>query len=162
MRPLRPLFHRHAAKDELAEQAERLKNRDWVEILRVVHPSQAEAAEREYMLARLRTDWPDFAGNLLSTHSVVTSLSGRNLLVLCDHNTFANELTMLALPIAKKIEARYGISLKITARASQRMDWKKAQVPETGEAPQDSTKKTPAANNSPLDGLIADLEKLTF
>ena len=69
---------------------------------------------------------------------------------------------MLALPIAKKIEARYGISLKITARASQRMDWKKAQVPETGEAPQDSTKKTPAANNSPLDGLIADLEKLTF
>lgn len=161
MRPLRPLFRRHAGKDELAEQAERLRNRDWVEILRVVHPSQAENAEREYLLALLRTDWPDFAGPLLANHSVVSSISGRNLLVLCDHNTFANELTMLAIPIAKKIEARHGISLKITARASQRLDWEKAkgsaiEPQQTAELPA-TTKKNPL-----LDALIAQLEKITF
>ena len=165
MRPLRPLFHRHAKKDDLAEQAERLKNRDWVEILRVVHPSQAEAAEREYLLARLRSDWPDFAGNLLATHSVVPSLSGRNLLVLCDHNTFANELSMLALPIAKKIEARYGMVLKITARASQRMDWEKAKGSAVVEAPAkagaDQQTKTPTEKTA-IDHLVAQLEKLTF
>ena len=165
MRPLRPLFRRHASKDELAEQAERLKNRDWVEILRVVHPSQAESAEREYLLARLRTDWPDFAGQLLATHSVVTSISGRNLLVLCDHNTFANELAMLALPIAKKIELRYGMSLKITARASQRMDWEKAKGSAGAEfaAKSDADQKTAEpAENKTIDHLIAQLEKLTF
>ena len=162
MRPLRPLFGRHSGKDELQQRAERLKNRDWVEILRVVHPSQAESAEREYLLARLRTDWPEFAGSLLSTHTVVTSISGRNLLVLCDHNTFANELTMLAIPIAKRIEARYGVSLKITARASRRLDWEKAKV-----APEDREKggKPAAQQNGPaenplLDALIQQLQKL--
>lgn len=165
MRPLRPLFHRHASKDELAEQAERLKNRDWVEILRVVHPSQAESAEREYLIARLRTDWPELAGKLLSTHSIVTSISGRNLLVLCDHNTFANELAMLAIPIAKKIESRYGVNLKITARASQRLDWEKAkgsvlaEVQITAEAGEKTSK---SKEKTVIDQLIAQLEKLTF
>jgi|GEM_PF-3509377 len=163
MRPLRPLFRRHANKEELAEQAERLKNRDWVEILRVVHPSQAESAEREYLLARLRTDWPDFAGVLLSNHSVVTKISGRNLLVLCDHNTFANELTMLSLHIGKKIEARYGVSLKITARASQRLDWEKAKGMVSTEAIANADiekKAAPPVEKTPIDDLIAQLEKL--
>lgn len=165
MRPLRPLFHRHAGKDELAEQAERLKNRDWVEILRVVHPSQAESAEREYLIARLRTDWPELAGKLLSTHSIVASISGRSLLVLCDHNTFANELAMLAIPIAKKIESRYGVNLKITARASQRLDWEKAKgsaLVEVQVKAEVGEKGTNPKEKTVIDQLIAQLEKLTF
>jgi hypothetical protein len=165
MRPLRPLFHRHASKDELAEQAERLKNRDWVEILRVVHPSQAESAEREYLIARLRTDWPELAGKLLSTHSIVASISGRNLLVLCDHNTFANELAMLAIPIGKKMESRYGVNLKITARASQRLDWEKAKgsaLAEVQVTAEGGEKTSKSKEKTVIDQLIAQLEKLTF
>lgn len=131
-------------------------------VLRVVHPSQAEAAEREYILARLRHDWPDFAGNLLAAHTVVTSISGRNLLVLCDHNTFANELTMLAMTIEKKIEARYRTTIKIHARASRRIDWQKAKgglKTDDNVSPQ-TTAGQPAVNPV-LDELIARLEATT-
>ena len=66
MRPLRPLFRRSAAKDELERQAERLRNRDWIEMLRVVHPAQAAQAEQEYLLARFRDDWAELVNPLLA------------------------------------------------------------------------------------------------
>lgn len=125
MRPIRPLFQRHASADELDREAERLKNRDWVEMLRVVHPSQAERAEREYMLARLAEDWGELTSALLATHSLPTALDRGNLLVLCDHNTFANELSLIAKVVEKKISARYGAEIRIHARATKRMDWRK-------------------------------------
>ena len=155
------MFHRHATRDELERQAERLKNRDWVEMLRVVHPSQADAAEREYLVQRLRADWEQLVGKLMATHSIVASVGGRNILVLCDHNTFANEISLIALPLAKKITERYGISVKITARASQRIDWEKARSEAAAENTGTGTAQAVAnkMENPLLDELIDLLEK---
>lgn len=125
MRPLRPLFHRHAPADALERAAENLKNRDWVELLKVVHPSQAADAEREYILSRLSQDWADLTSGLLAKHSLPTALDRGNLLVLCDHNTFANELSLIASVVENKIKAKYSITLRIHARASKRMDWQR-------------------------------------
>jgi hypothetical protein len=87
------------------------------------------------------------------------------LLVLCDHNTFANELAMLAIPIAKKIESRYGVNLKITARASQRLDWEKAKgsaLAEVQVTAEGGEKTSKSKEKTVIDQLIAQLEKLTF
>ncbi len=157
MRPLRPLFRRHSSPDELERDAERLKNRDWVEILRVVHPSQAESAEREYLLARFHQDWAELASPLLATHSVPEALKGRNLIVACDHNTFANELKMIAPVVEKKITARYGITVKIIPQASRRIDWSKKEVTEpilTGVAANTPVK------NPVLEKLIGEIARL--
>lgn len=125
MRPLRPLFRRTNTGDELEREAQKLKNRDWVEFLQVVHPSQAAKAESEYMLSRLKTDWPELATTLLATHSLPYALDKGNLLVLCDHNTYANELTMVRSAIERKILERYDYALKIHSKASKDMPWQK-------------------------------------
>lgn len=156
MRPLRPLFNRHAPDDAFERDAERLKNRDWVEFLRVLHPSQADAAEREYLIARLGQDWGELTSPLLATHSLPESWNGRSLIVACDHNTFANELSLIAPVVEKKITARYGITVKIIARATRRIDWTKrpaAPLPE----PQPSAPKAPA--NPVLEKLISEIER---
>lgn len=123
MRPLRPLFNRSASRDELERQAERLRNRDWVELLRVIHPAQAEQAEREYLLARLRDDWKELASPLLAQHSQPADFRSGTLLVLCDHNTFANEIALLAPVLANKIEARYGYKIHVRAQAAKSPIW---------------------------------------
>lgn len=155
MRPLRPLFRRSVSKDEIERQAERLRNRDWIEMLRVVHPAQASQAEQEYLLARFRDDWADLVTPLLAQHSQPAEFSGGALLVLCDHNTFANELTLVGPLVAQKILARYGHTLKIRARATQRLLWAKQQAAAAEEramtAPEYPAKKTP------IDALIAEL-----
>lgn len=138
--------------------AERLKNRDWVEILRVVHPSQADVAEREYMLARLTEDWAELTSGLLATHSLPTALDRGNLLVLCDHNTFANELSLVSAVVEKKIHARYGTAIRIHARATKRMDWrKKENMPARMMAPTASPK---VDDNLVLDSLIKRIAEL--
>jgi len=157
MRPLRPLFRRSAAKDELERQAERLRNRDWIEMLRVVHPAQAEQAEQEYLLARFRGDWAELVNPLLAQHSQPAEVNGGTLVVHCDHNTFANELMLVASVVEKKIHARYGYTLRIRAKATQRLAW--------AEQPADAAKEREAAapqaplTNSPVDGLIAELNE---
>jgi hypothetical protein len=159
MRPLRPVFRRSAAKDELARQAERLRNRDWIEMLRVVHPTQAAKAEQEYLLSRLRDDWAELASPLLAQHSQPAELNIGALLVLCDHNTFANELMLVASVIEKKIQSRYGYTLKIRAKASKRLTWSRQQI-----LPADATRSAapqPAAEKTPIDALIAELSKFT-
>lgn len=123
MRPLRPLFNRSASRDELERQAERLRNRDWVELLQVIHPAQAEKAQREYLLARLRDDWKELVSPLLAQHSQPNDFRSGTLLVLCDHNTFANEIALLAPVLAKKIEARYGHKMSIRAQATKKSIW---------------------------------------
>lgn len=123
MRPLRPLFRRSAAKDELERQAERLRNRDWIEMLRVIHPAQAAQAEQEYLLARLRADWAKLVNPLLAQHTQPAEFNAGILLVHCDHNTFANELVLLASVVEKKIQVRYGYTLKIRAKATRHLAW---------------------------------------
>lgn len=158
MRPLRPLFHRHASTDALEREAENLKNRDWVELLKVVHPSQAADAEREYILSRLTEDWVSLTSALLATHSLPTALDRGNLLVLCDHNTFANELSLIASAVEKKIKSRYNIVVRIHARASKRMDWRKGKhrpAPAVVSAP-----KTKPPENPVLEKLIEKIQEL--
>ncbi|MFZ5629634.1 MAG: DUF721 domain-containing protein [Spirochaetota bacterium] len=155
MRPLRPLFRRSAPKDELERQAERLRNRDWIEMLRVVHPAQASQAEQEYLLARLRDDWAELVNPLLAQHSQPAEFSSTTLLVHCDHNTFANELMLVASVVEKKIQARYGYSLKIRARATQRLAWPK-QRPEA-EAPGSPRQPEASPAQTAMDSLIAEL-----
>jgi hypothetical protein len=153
---LRPLFHRSASGDAPEREAERLKNRDWVEILRVVHPTQARAAENEYMLARLRSDWSQLTSPLLATHSLPVKLDNGYLLVLCDHNTFANELSLLAGAVEKKIAAEYGYTLKIGARASRRIEW-----PRSTEAPPAAPETAKSQRQNPvLETLIREIGKL--
>lgn len=155
MRPLRPLFGRSAAKDEFERQVERLRNRDWIEVLRVVHPAQAARAEQEYLLARFRDDWAELVNPLLAQHSQPVELSGGRLIVHCDHNTFANELMLVASVVEQKIEARYGSRLKIRAKSTRRLAWSKPQpAPAPAVAP-------PAARTSktPIERLIAELSQ---
>ena len=159
LRPLRPLFGRHSVAEDLERAAERLKNRDWVEILRVVHPSQAEAAEREYIIARLRHDWPELTSPLLATHSLLDTLKARTLVVRCDHNTFANELSLIAPAVEKKITARYGITVKIAAQASRRIDWGKTKIAET-EIPATEALKPRSPENPVLEKLIGEISRL--
>lgn len=156
MRSLRPLFARHARRGDLEASAERLKNRDWVEFLQVVHPSQAESAEREYILARLKDDWGSLTSALLATHSQPTAIKNGNLLVLCDHNTFANELSLVAQLVEKKIAARYDQRIRIHVRVSQRIDWnREPRAVEQEPNPVEVQK----ISNPALDRLIGDLEK---
>lgn len=156
MRPLRPLFNRHAPDDALERDAERLKNRDWVEFLRVLHPSQADDAEREYLIARLGHDWGELTSPLLATHSLPEAWNGRNLIVACDHNTFANELSLIAPVVEKKIAARYGITVKIIARASRRIDWTKKPV---APLPESQPVAPKAPSNPVLEKLISEIER---
>lgn len=155
MRPLRPLFRRSAAKDELERQAERLRNRDWIEMLRVVHPAQAAQAEQEYLLARFRDDWAELVNPLLAQHSQPAEVNGSTLVVHCDHNTFANELMLIASVVEKKIHARYGYTLRIRAKATQRLAWPK-QEPGAEPARVTSAPETPE-KKTPVDVLIAEL-----
>ncbi len=158
MRPLRPLFRRSAAKDELERQAERLRNRDWIEMLRLIHPAQAEQAEQEYLLARFRDDWTELVNPLLAQHSQPAGVKGGSLLVHCDHNTFANEIALLSVVLEQKILDRYGYRLRIIARASRRLNWPK----QTSNVPAGSKPKISAAPRaeSPVDRLIAELERI--
>jgi|JI10StandDraft_1071094.scaffolds.fasta_scaffold209103_2 hypothetical protein len=159
MRPLRPIFRRSASNDELEREAAKLRNRDWVEILRVVHPSQAQTVEREYLLSRLREDWGRLVSVLLAQHSLPAAFDGKTLLVHCDHNTFANELLMIASTVEKQIQQLYGISARIKAKATQKIYWPELPATNAELASAPETKKvereTPA-----LDALIADLEKM--
>lgn len=157
MRPLRPVFRRSASNDELMRQAERLRNRDWIEMLRVVHPAQAAQAEQEYLLARLRDDWAELANPLLAQHSQPAELNTGVLLVFCDHNTFANELMLVASVIEKKIQSSYGYTLKIRAKASKRLAWSKQQA--SPAAVTSSAAPEPAAEKTPIDALIAELSE---
>jgi len=159
VRPLRPIFRRSASNDELEREAAKLRNRDWVEILRVVHPSQAQAVEREYLLSRLREDWGRLVSVLLAQHSLPAAFDGKTLLVHCDHNTFANELAMIANSVEKQILALYGIIVRIKAKATQKIYWPELPATKTElgavAEPAKFAPETPA-----LDALIADLEKI--
>ncbi len=155
MRPLRPLFRRSAAKDELERQAERLRNRDWIEMLRVVHPAQAAQAEQEYLLARFRGDWAELVNPLLAQHTQPAEFNAGILLVHCDHNTFANELMLVASVVEKKIQARYGYNLKIRAKATQRLAWQ-AREDAPAKAAGDAAPSAKALNTT-VDALIAEL-----
>lgn len=158
MRPLRPLFRRSASKDELERQAERLRNRDWVEVLRVIHPAQALLAEQQYLLSRFRADWPELVSRLLAQHSQPAEIKGNTLVVFCDHNTFANELTMVRSVVEKTIMQKYGYALQIKARATQRLEWPRDTAPGAVKEPRpepDEVKKPS------LDQLIAEIEKFS-
>lgn len=161
MRPLRPLFQRSAAKDELERQAERLRNRDWIELLRVVHPAQAAQAEQEYLLARLRSDWAELVTPLLAQHTQPAEVNSTNLLVHCDHNTFASELLLVASVVEKKIQARYGYTLKIRAKATRRIAWQPREMPIAKPAakPTKEEQLVGKANNPLIDALITELSK---
>ncbi|AFM12440.1 DciA family protein [Turneriella parva] len=159
MKPLRPIFRRSASKDELEREAAKLRNRDWVEILRVVHPSQAQKVEQEYLLSRLREDWGRLVSTLLAQHSLPEKFEGRSLLVHCDHNTFANELAMIAGSVEKQIFELYGISTRIKARATQKIYWPELPATKAAETEAAAVPKR-ATNNPALDTLIADLESL--
>lgn len=158
MRPLRPLFKRSLSRAESNDKAENLKNRDWVELLKVVHPSQAADAEREYILSRLAQDWASLTSGLLANHSLPTALDRGNLLVLCDHNTFANELSLIAAAVEKKIKLKYSITLRIHARATKRMDWRKAEGVPTPQTKSNPARKPP--ENPVLEKLIKEIQGL--
>jgi hypothetical protein len=158
VRPLRPLFHRSAAKDELERQAERLRNRDWIEILRVIHPTQAAKAEQEYLLARLRADWAEIVNPLLAQHSQPADFNSGILLVHCDHNSFANELMLVASVVEKKIAARYGYQVKLRAKATRRLSW---HVPDTTASKSAASAVAKAkATNPIIEAIIAQLSNL--
>lgn len=159
MRPLRPMFRRSASNDELEREAAKLRNRDWVEILRVVHPAQAQNAEREYLLSRLREDWGQLVSALLAQHSLPEKFEGKSLLVHCDHNTFANELAMIAGSVEKQIFALYGITTRIKAKATQKIYWPELPATRAAEAEASLAPKR-VAKSPALDALIADLEKV--
>jgi len=159
VRTLRPLFRRSASNDELEREAERLRNRDWVEILRVVHPSQAQKVESEYLLSRLREDWNKLVSTLLAQHSLPGQFDGKILLVHCDHNTFANELQMISAAVEKQILALYGIAVRIRAKATQKIYW--PALPATrAEETQVAEAEKPRQKNPALDALIKSLESL--
>lgn len=153
------MFRRSASNDELEREAAKLRNRDWVEILRVVHPSQALQVEQEYLLSRLREDWGQLVSALLAQHSLPATFDGKTLLVHCDHNTFANELAMISGSVEKQILALYGITARIKAKATQKIYW-----PELPATKADETEAAAApkrvSKNPALDALIADLEKV--
>lgn len=159
MKPLRPIFRRSASKDELEREAAKLRNRDWVEILRVVHPSQAQKVEQEYLLSRLREDWGRLVSTLLAQHSLPATFDGRTLLVHCDHNTFANELAMIAGSVEKQILSLYGINARIKAKATQKIYWPEMPATKATET-QAAAESQPAVEKPALDALIADLESL--
>ncbi len=159
MRPLRPLFRRTATNDELEREAARVRNRDWVEILRVVHPAQAETVEREYLLSRLREDWSQLVSALLAQHSLPATFDGRVLLVHCDHNTFANELTLIAATVEKKMAQLYGITARIKAKAIQKIYWPAAPPTQVQAAQQLAAASKPRERGA-IDQLIEDLEKI--
>jgi hypothetical protein len=78
-------------------------------------------------------------------------------MVACDHNTFANELSLIAPIVEKKITARYAIALKIQARASRRMDWRKNAVISETEINAEIRKPI---ENPTLDKLISAIERI--
>lgn len=124
MRALKPFAARIRRSDDLFTQAEKIKNRDWVEFLKVIHPTQAAHARDEYLLSRLQADWASLTTPLLANHSLPTRVAYSKIYVACDHNTFANELSLIRRLVAAKIEKAYGVSLTIEPRATQQVQWK--------------------------------------
>lgn len=124
MRALKSFVARTRRSDDLLTQAEKIKNRDWVEFLEVIHPAQAARARDEYLLSRLQADWASLTTPLLANHSLPTRVAYSKIFVACDHNTFANELSLIRRLVAAKIEKAYGVSLTIEPRATKQVQWK--------------------------------------
>ncbi|MBV6492299.1 MAG: hypothetical protein LDLANPLL_00292 [Turneriella sp.] len=154
MRSIRPIFGRHNT-----QKAERLKNRDWIEFLQVVHPAQAEKAEREYLLNCLSADWASLTTPILATHTLPVDWTFKKLLVACDHNAFASELMLLAPVVEKKISSSYGFSLQIQCKTVPRIDWKKPSTPVENTPVLTKKEAKKHENAAVLEELIARLTK---
>ncbi|MCS6971816.1 MAG: DUF721 domain-containing protein [Turneriella sp.] len=129
---------------------------DWTEFLALLEPKEVRRFERDFLLQRLRADWPEIAGALLAQHSQPIALAENVLHVVCDHSTFANEIALLANALRKKIAAKYGIELTLRTRTSRRIFWHKP----TGEKQAVPPKPVREATNPVLDRLLSELAAL--
>ncbi|HOP61765.1 MAG TPA: DUF721 domain-containing protein [Spirochaetota bacterium] len=61
-----------------------------------------------FFMERLRERWPEYVGNILSTHSFPDRIFSNILFIRVDHSVYANELSMHQGFILKKVKEDFG------------------------------------------------------
>jgi hypothetical protein len=61
-----------------------------------------------FIIEELKSKWPAYVGNILSTHSLPERIFNKNLFINVDHSVYAGELSIHTGEILKKIKKDYG------------------------------------------------------
>jgi len=61
-----------------------------------------------FIVEELKSKWPSYVGNILSTHSIPERIFNKNLFINVDHSVYAGELSIHSGEILKKIKKDYG------------------------------------------------------
>jgi hypothetical protein len=85
--------------------------------------------DESYLIESVRSEWPDIAGELISTHSIPDRIFKGVLFVLADHPVYANEITMMKTVFLEKLRGRYsGDVIRNIKVEIKKIDWKNARA----------------------------------
>jgi hypothetical protein len=80
-----------------------------------------------FIIEELKSKWPSYVGNILSTHSFPERIFNKNLFINVDHSTFAGELSIHSGEILKKIKNDYGENfIKAVKFEVKKSRWRKS------------------------------------
>ena len=80
-----------------------------------------------FIIEELKSRWPSYVGNILSTHSFPERIFNKNLFINVDHSIYAGELSIHSGEILKKIKIDYGESfIKAVKFEVKKSRWRKS------------------------------------
>ena len=80
-----------------------------------------------FIIEDLKSKWPSYVGNILSTHSFPERIFSKNLFINVDHSEYACELSMHSGEILKKIKKDYGENfIKAVKFELKKSRWRKS------------------------------------
>ena len=80
-----------------------------------------------FIIEELKSKWPSYVGNILSTHSIPERIFNKNLFINVDHSAYAGELSIHSVEILKKIKKDYGENfIKAVKFEVKKSRWRKS------------------------------------
>ena len=80
-----------------------------------------------FLIEELKSKWPVYVGNILSTHSFPERIFNKNLFINVDHSVYAGELSIHTGEILKKIKRDYGENfIKAVKFEVKKSRWRKS------------------------------------
>jgi len=80
-----------------------------------------------FIIEELKSKWPFYVGNILSTHSFPERIFNKNLFINVDHSVYAGELSIYTGEILKKIKRDYGENfIKAVKFEVKKSRWRKS------------------------------------
>ena len=80
-----------------------------------------------FIIEELKSKWPLYVGNILSTHSFPERIFNKNLFINVDHSVYAGELSIHSGEILKNIKKDYGENfIKAVKFEVKKSRWRKS------------------------------------